>query len=116
MVGETGNLHCTWCGAPAIGGKRFCSECGKPLLDMDESTTTSPFVPTKPVPASSQRLFIDALDEHREQQEHSKSIINKLGDVISWVVAVPLALIATVVSILLPILIIVGLVIGPANT
>lgn len=88
MATGTAKSHCTSCGAVVVGEGRFCGSCGKTLVEHDSG----------------------------DDVESSSGVLASIGTALAGILAVPLAVIMVVVSTALPILIVVGLFMGPSDT
>lgn len=61
-MAATSKIYCTWCGAPVVGGRRFCASCGNPIeedhFEDDEDDELD-----APVPQGSSRKMLGGLIE-----------------------------------------------------
>ena len=80
---------CSGCGEAVKAGQRYCSGCGQLIAGQG----------------------VDEVED-----ESGSGVLSKIGTALAGIVAVPLALVMVLVSTALPILIVLGLLMGPSDT
>lgn len=89
MTTQTRASYCSGCGEAVMARQRYCSGCGQLIAGQG----------------------VDEVED-----DSGSGVLSKIETALAGIVAVPLALIMVVVSTALPILIVVGLFMGPSDT
>lgn len=115
-----GKVHCTWCGAVVSGGGRFCASCGQPVdehfVDDEEDYDAVDYGPGSVGTMSLNRPRSTLTDARNTERDESEGLLGKLASALGTLIAVPLGLLAAVISFAIPILIVFALLAGPGDT
>lgn len=84
-----GASYCSQCGSTLAGGNRFCPSCGR---------------------------SVDSDGAHEVATEKPPDLLSKVGNGLAIIVAIPLALVMSLIGLVLPFLFIAALVWGPGET
>lgn len=119
-MADARRVHCTWCGAVATGGRRFCAVCGKPVAEDDDEDDEDydglDYASAPEVTRSYYRASNPSRNGRDTESERPHGLLSRLGGGLAAVVAIPLALIMVVVSTAPPILVVLALIMGPGDT
>src|SRR5688500_12353401 len=90
----TGKVHCTWCGAVVVGGRKYCAACGHAVAEpeFDDEDDLAYFDPPPYMSVSGNQHPRLAVPRKPARSEEPEGMREK---VLSW--AVPLAVITIVV-------------------